>query len=215
MKFFKTPYLIKAWYRSSIWEIPGNEKKLYLTFDDGPQPKLTDYILNTLHQYHAKATFFCVGDNIRKYPDLAKKIIDQGHEIGNHTYNHLSGWGTDTKVYIENMERCEEEISKITGRGSSCLFRPPYGKISSRQSKSIKDKGFNIIMWDILSYDFDKNLNVNKADSQIKNKTKGGSIVLFHDNYKAQENLEYLLPKYLEYFTSRGFQFSVIPSNFK
>ncbi len=211
MRFFKTPLLLKSFYPSFVWNIKSEEKIVYPTFDDGPLPELTDYILGELDRVKAKGTFFCVGDNIRKYPEIARRIVDKGHLIGNHTFNHLDGWKTPKEEYLENVEKFEKAYQANVGENVSKLFRPPYGKISRKQYSVLKKWGYRIIMWDVLSYDFDTRLNQEHALAAITSKTKSGTIALFHDNYKAKNNLQYLLPLYLDWFEKKGFQFKSIP----
>ena len=211
MRFFKTPLLVKSLFPSFVWNIKGEEKIVYPTFDDGPLPELTDYILWELGRVNAKGTFFCVGDNIKKYPDIARRIVNEGHVIGNHTFHHLNGWNTPTEEYIDNAEKFEEIYRANVGENVPKLFRPPYGKITRKQSSILQKWGYKIIMWDVLSYDFDSRLNLEQALEAITSKTKSGTIILFHDNYKAKNNMQYLLPLYLDWFGKKGFQFKSIP----
>ncbi len=211
MKFFKTPALIKLAFRECIWKIPAKEKVIYLTFDDGPQPGLTEYILETLKKYQAKATFFCVGENITKYPDLAQLILDEGHEIANHTFNHLQGWKTSLEDYFKNIDFFESSAAEqLQDFKSTKLFRPPHGQLTLKQKNRLKKLGFHIVMWDILSYDFVKDLDREHALKQITRSTSRGSIALFHDNYKAENNLKYLLPEYLDYFAEKNYRFAKV-----
>ena len=189
-----------------IWEISTTQKDIYLTFDDGPVPELTEYVLEELKKYDAKATFFCVGENISKYPGICKKILKQGHIIGNHTFNHLKGWSTKNHEYFMNIDQCQNEIQKYQKPYGKPLFRPPYGQISRKQIKSIKDR-YHIIMWDVLTYDYEKILASPRRLGKIIDKTGPGSIVVFHDNYKGEKNLKFLLPKYLAHFKKQGYQF--------
>lgn len=221
MYFVRPNWLIRKFYPSAIWRIPTKEKKIFLTFDDGPIPEITPWILSTLKQFNAKATFFCVGANIEKYPDVFRQIISEGHSIGNHTYNHLNGWKTKTKEYFNNIEKCNEQISKYadvqmktnphisSSAHQQFLFRPPYGKMKQSQF-SILNFQFSIIMWNVLSGDFDKKLSKEKCLRNVLTKTRAGSIVVFHDSIKAKEKLCYALPKCLAYFTGHGFLFSHI-----
>lgn len=232
--FVKTPKIIQSIFSNYTWKIASHKKEIYLTFDDGPIPKITPWVLNTLEKYNAKATFFCVGDNIKKHPEVFKEIILQNHAIGNHTFNHLQGWKTNTYEYLQNIEKTENVIKrlKIEGRrqktedGSlktdekpatnnqqpttSNLFRPPYGKIKSKQAKALQNKGYHIIMWDVLSADFDQKISPEKCYQNVIKNAQSGSIIVFHDNEKAFKNLEYTLPKVLEYFTKKGFVFKAL-----
>jgi peptidoglycan/xylan/chitin deacetylase (PgdA/CDA1 family) len=204
MRYHKTPYTVQRIFSSFIWKKPQPNPTIYLTFDDGPIPELTPFILDLLDQYHAKATFFCVGDNIRKNADIFQNIIQQGHQVGNHTYHHLNAWKTEKRVYLENIELCKQEIEKQGVK--SDLFRPPYGKLSFNVRKDIIQE-HQIVMWDVLSYDFDPTISPESClKNSIKN-TQNGSLIVFHDNIKATKNIEYALPRYLEYFSERGFVF--------
>lgn len=189
--------------------MPNCENKIYLTFDDGPTPEITEWTLQQLKKYNAKATFFCIGDNIKKYPEIFKKVIEEGHSIGNHTFNHLNGWKTSKKDYLENTKKCQSEISSL--KSAICnLFRPPYGKIKPSQSKELRKLGYKIIMWDIISYDFDATISKEKCLENILKNVKSGSIIVFHDSIKAFPNLEYTLPKMLEILNKKGFVFAKI-----
>lgn len=203
--FIKTPSLAKFFLRNWIWSFSSKEKIIYLTFDDGPTPEITNWILNQLLKYDAKATFFCIGKNVEKYPTLYQKIIKHGHTIGNHTNNHLNGFKTETSTYLKNIDLSENNFSE-----SSKLFRPPYGKLMFSQSKKIREKGYKIVMWDVLSADFDSNISSQKCLENVISNTKNGSIIVFHDSIKAQEKLQFVLPKILGYFTEKGIRFEAI-----
>ena len=219
MSFYwiKTNALIKKIFSNYVWDVSNSENKIYLTFDDGPTPEITEWVLEELKKYNAKATFFCIGNNIEKYPNVFEKVINEGHSIGNHTFNHLNGWKTATEDYLENTKLCKEQILKSNPSNSelakqiynlkSAIFRPPYGKIKLSQSKKLRQLGYKIIMWDVLSADFDTSISKEKClDNVIKN-TKSGSIIVFHDSVKAFANLEYSLPKALKYWAAKGFIF--------
>jgi peptidoglycan/xylan/chitin deacetylase (PgdA/CDA1 family) len=209
MIWIKTHWLIKKLFSNYIWEMPNSENKIYLTFDDGPTPEITEWTLQQLKKYNAKATFFCIGDNIRKYPEIFKKVIEEGHSIGNHTFNHLNGWNTSKQDYLENAKKCQSEIYNL--QPAICtLFRPPYGKIKPSQSKELRKLGYKIIMWDIISYDFDAKISKEKCLENVLTNVKSGSIIVFHDSIKAFPNLEYTLPKMLEILNKKGFVFAKI-----
>jgi peptidoglycan-N-acetylglucosamine deacetylase len=225
MNWVKTYLIIKKLFPKYIWDLPNNENKIYLTFDDGPTPEITEWTLNELKKHNAKATFFCIGDNINKYPEIFKKIIENEHSIGNHTFNHLKGWKTSNEVYIKNVELCLNEfinkcsvISNQCSEKSCCklntehcqLFRPPYGKIKPSQSKLLRKQGYKIIMWDIISYDFDKTISKEKCLENVLKNVKSGSIIVFHDSVKAFPHLEYTLPKVLTILKEGGFAFEAI-----
>ena len=204
MRLYHTLWLFRKFYpKDVVWDVPAKSKTLYLTFDDGPTTEITQWILDTLEVYNAKATFFCVGENVSKHPEIYASLIDKGHAVGNHTHNHLNGWKTPIEPYIENVVLARERIQ-------SNLFRPPYGKIKPVQAKTLKKMGYRIILWSVLSYDFDKNLDRNEAWKNIVKYSKSGSIIVFHDHLKAFENLKELLPKTLEYFKSKGYSFEKI-----
>jgi peptidoglycan-N-acetylglucosamine deacetylase len=203
----RTPFFLPWFYPSLLWRMPSQSKELYLTFDDGPVAGPTEFVLETLQKFGAHATFFCIGENIRKHGAVFKQIVGHGHAIGNHTYNHLNGWQTKKHDYHKNIKRCEAEIvAQAPGEAlSSRLFRPPYGRISRDQIEALSD--YHIVMWDVLSVDYNKNLRAEKCLKNTIDATRSGSIVLFHDSFKAEKNLVFALPRYLEYFADRGFTF--------
>lgn len=206
MFLHKSPKLFHWLYPSLLWKVKTDEKTLYITFDDGPIPEITPWILNQLELYDAKATFFCVGENIKKHREIFDSIIVSGHSIGNHTYNHLKGWGSTTSEYLENYE----EAQKIIGPGINpkSLFRPPYGKITRQQIKALSN--CQIVMWDVLSGDFYQKMTAKRILSKSISTTEKGSIVVFHDNIKAIENLKAVLPEYLKHFSGLGFKFKAL-----
>ena len=206
----KTNYFFKKIFPNYVWDIPNNENKVFLTFDDGPIPEITKWTLEQLKKYDAKATFFCIGNNIEKHPEIFQKIIDDNHAIGNHTFNHLKGWETDTNEYVENTRRCSlfmrEKGKGISDKGDTIeLFRPPYGKIKPTQSSILRKLGYKIIMWDILSYDFDQTITPEKCLENVLKNVVNGSIIVFHDNVKSEQNLKYALPKTLAFLKEKGF----------
>jgi len=209
--WIKTNWIIKKIFSNYVWDLPNTENKIYLTFDDGPTPKITEWILQELLKYNAKATFFCIGNNIEKYPLLFEKIVSEGHAIGNHTFNHLKGWNKQTVQYIDNVELCNTQIHKShILNPKSKLFRPPYGKIKPSQSRILRQLGYKIIMWDVLSADFDRTISPEKCLENVLKNVKSGSIIVFHDSVKAFPNLEYTLPKTLRFLKEKGFVFDVI-----
>ena len=200
---------MRKFYSSAIWRVPTKEKKIFLTFDDGPVPEITPWVLSTLKDYNAKATFFCVGANIEKHSEIFKQIISEGHSIGNHTYNHLNGWKTKTKDYLENVERCKTAMGNAHQPSTinhQLFFRPPYGRMKRSQLSIINNK-YSIVMWDVLSGDFDEKLSEEKCLKNVVTKTREGSIVVFHDSIKAKEKLYYVLPKVLETLSTEGYLF--------
>ncbi len=197
MYLVKTPPLIKTIFSDYVWSMPTDNKEIFLTFDDGPIPEVTPWVLDVLAEYQSRATFFCVGENVKKYPMIFNRILIEGHTVGNHTFNHINGWLTDKETYLENVSLCDQYIQ-------SPLFRPPYGKMRPGQALHLKsDK--NIIMWDILSGDFDKNISTETCLDNVINNYEPGSIIVFHDSLKAEEKLRFVLPKFLKHLTENGF----------
>lgn len=204
--WIKTNRFIKTIFPNYVWDIPNKEKKVYLTFDDGPIPEITEWTLEQLKKYNAKGTFFCIGDNIQKHPEIFKKITANGHSVGNHTFNHLKGWETSLEVYIENTKKCSETMTDCYLKtAQSHLFRPPYGKIKPSQAKALRKLGYKIIMWDIISMDFDQTISPETCLNNVLKNVESGSIIVFHDSVKAWKNLEYVLPKTLEFLNEKGF----------
>ena len=201
-----------------MWRFPFDKKEIFLTFDDGPTPEITEFVLSELKKYDAKATFFCIGKNIKKHSEIFNKIISDGQSIGNHTQNHLKGWKTETKNYIDNVLECENVISSAVNNfgnskiktQNSKIFRPPYGKIKTSQAKELLKKDYKIIMWDVLSADFDTTISNEKCLQNVLKNTKTGSIIVFHDSVKAAEKMKYALPKVLKTFSDKGFVFKGI-----
>ncbi|MCC6385577.1 MAG: polysaccharide deacetylase family protein [Bacteroidia bacterium] len=191
-------------YPSLTWSIPTSVNEVFLTFDDGPVPEATPFVLDELAKFQAKATFFCIGKNIDSYPDIFERIKAEGHRIGNHTYHHLNGWHTDNKSYFENVKQAQALI------GQTDLFRPPYGKIKRSQINFLKQQ-FRIIMWDILSYDFDKTMRPGECLHKVVDHSSPGSIIVFHDSAKAFPNLKVILPEVLYQLSKRQFSLNVIP----
>jgi peptidoglycan/xylan/chitin deacetylase (PgdA/CDA1 family) len=191
-----------------IWRIKTTEKKIYLTFDDGPIPEVTEWVLEQLALFNAKGTFFCVGENIVKHPEIFIKILNDGHLVANHTQNHLKGWKNENELYMNNFHLCEKSIESIKKEKSN-LFRPPYGQLKRKQADEIL-RTHKILMWSVLTKDYDANFDEGRCLENAIKKTKNGSIVLFHDSLKAQKNLRYVLPKYLEHFSKKGYKFEII-----
>lgn len=205
MKFYlsKTPNIIRPLAKDLIWSLPTETPSLFLTFDDGPIPEVTPLVCSILKKYNAKATFFCVGDNVKKNPEVYQQILDEGHSVGNHTFNHLSGWKTQNYRYYRNTLKASELID-------SKLFRPPYGRITRMQSKAIHKK-YDIIMWDVLSGDFIKEINGQKCAQLVIKNAVEGSIVVMHDSIKAGHTMLDALPKILDHFSALNYTFKAIP----
>lgn len=199
--FVKTPWWLKKLYPYRVWSIETKEKSVYLTFDDGPHPVVTPFVLDELKKYNAKATFFCIGKNITAFPDIYKRIIEEGHQVGNHTHNHLNGWKTPDITYLDDVETAARHIH-------STLFRPPYGRIRSAQVKKLQH--YRIIMWDLLSGDFDESLSGENCLQNCIVNTNAGSIIVFHDSEKGWVRLNYCLPLFIQHLYREGYIFSKI-----
>jgi peptidoglycan/xylan/chitin deacetylase (PgdA/CDA1 family) len=223
------PRFIQRLYPERIWAFSRSSNSVYLTFDDGPIPEVTPWVLDELKKHNAKATFFCIGENVQKHPEIFRRIIAEGHAVGNHTFNHLKGTKTETREYVENVEKARRQMiddgsekmdnSKTSNQQSAIsnqqsLFRPPYGKITSKQAKILQQKGFKIVMWDIISYDFDATISEEKCLQNVLKNIRPGSVLVFHDSLKAEKNLRYVLPKILEFLTEKQLSsqaFNVLP----
>jgi peptidoglycan/xylan/chitin deacetylase (PgdA/CDA1 family) len=189
-----------------MWRVATEEKVLYLTFDDGPIPEITPWVLEVLKRYDAKATFFCVGDNVRRYPSVFKQILQEGHAVGNHTYNHISGWDSENIPYFHNVRHCANLVK-------SDLFRPPYGRLTPKQVQFLT-RHYKIIMWDVLSGDFDAAVTNEECLNNVISAARKGSIIVFHDSLKASERMMYALPRVLEHFKQRGYRFESLKNAF-
>ncbi len=239
----------KLLFPSLLWNMPGEQKTLYLTFDDGPVPEITPWVLSLLKDYNAKATFFCIGENVKTYPEVFKAILAEGHSIGNHTYNHLNGWNTSADVYLENILLAEKTIREnLTSKSSDTppsettmnfpsespipqpttdnrqptthnrqpttqnqkLFRPPFGKITPGQIKRVQKMGYKIVMWEVISEDYDNNKTSMYCYRQVVSQSKPGSILVFHDSIKASGNLKKILPGILEHYKNKDFIFKAL-----
>lgn len=196
------PDRIPDWFSSLfndlIWHKDRNTNAVYITFDDGPTPGVTEFVLETLAVYDFKATFFCIGECVARHPDLFQRIQDEGHSIGNHTYNHLNGWNTQDNIYIKNVDKASKVIS-------SKLFRPPYGRVSLKASEKLRNLGYKIIMWDVLSGDFDSKRDGLSCLNNTKKHTQPGSIIVFHDSIKAEERLKNMFKEYCEFLKQHDY----------
>jgi peptidoglycan-N-acetylglucosamine deacetylase len=205
--FIKIPWIIKRFYASYVWSIPTQQKEVFLTFDDGPHPQVTTWVLKELKKYDALATFFCIGDNVLQHPEVYEHIKAEGHAIGNHTQHHVNGWKVPTDVYIKDVKEAAQYID-------SALFRPPYGRIKKSQAIKIKEalqkQDVKIIMWDVLSADFDTDFSPEQCFQNVIRNVRAGSVIVFHDSEKAAPNLKYALPKVLEVLSQEGYRFSPI-----
>lgn len=205
----RTPFFLPLLYPALTWRIPET-KRLYLTFDDGPVPGPTEFVLETLSAAGVRGTFFCIGDNIRKHPEIYRSILAHGHTVGNHTYNHLNGWRTSTRQYVENVQACADIMASYAGHHTRPLFRPPYGRITRSQIQALA--GFRVVMWDVLTMDYRKTLSPEHCLRNTLRVARDGSIVVFHDSHKAEKNLRFVLPRFIDHFKTSGFTFNVIPS---
>lgn len=202
MYLAKTPSIVKPLYRDLVWNIPTEDQVVYLTFDDGPIPEITPQVLDILASYNAKATFFCIGDNVRKHPDIYRRLSQEGHGLGHHTFNHINGWKTGDYAYVKNALQGAAMVD-------SNLFRPPYGRIKRAQAASLHQR-YHIIMWDVLSGDFDPETSKEQCLKNVVNNVKPGSIVVFHDSLKAAHNMLYALPHTLEQLSAQGYRFEAL-----
>ena len=215
MHFFSVPSTIQWLIPSCTWRKVGQEKVIYLTFDDGPHPEITAWVMDELKKHQIKATFFCVGDNLKKHPETAKQLLTEGHQIGNHTMHHIKGWKHKNVDYLRDIEDCDTEICKIheqlnDEKAQPRLFRPPYGQIKPSQIKLLRTKGYEIIQWSDLSCDYDKRLDFERSLSALVKNAKSGSIVVFHDSEKAENQLKQILPRYLEAMLAEGYTFQTL-----
>lgn len=197
----KSPWVLKKIYPECIWNIKTVEKVIYLTFDDGPHPVATNFVLDELKKYNAKATFFCIGKNVEEHPAVYQRIILEGHAIGNHTHNHLNGWEVSDAVYLDNIYKAKQIID-------SNLFRPPYGRITKFQLAQLPAEKYKLkpVMWSVLSGDFDEKIDGEQCYLTVTKNSRQGSIVVFHDSQKAMGRLQFALPKVLQYFSEKGFE---------
>ena len=202
MHFVRPIFFLKYLYSKAIWRKSKQENNIYLTFDDGPIPEVTPWILDLLLKKNIKATFFCVGDNIRKHPDIFARIKAEGHSVGNHTYNHLKGWDTNDEQYFENIAKCQELTQ-------TQLFRPPYGRMKLSQQHELA-KHYDIVMWDVLTGDYDARISPEQCLKNATEYVRNGSILVFHDNIKAIPNLKYALEKTIDSLMHRGFNFLLV-----
>lgn len=204
----RPPFFYKLLYKKAICRFKEEGKSLFLTFDDGPIPEVTPRVLQILKDFNAKATFFCIGKNIKENPGILNQIISNGHALGNHTFNHLNGWKVKTEDYFEDILKCDHQFRESTSQRIS-LFRPPYGRIKLSQY-TVLNTQYSIIMWDILSGDFDKNTTGEECLENVLSNAREGSIIVFHDSIKAKDKLFFVLPKVLKYFSENGYTFEAI-----
>lgn len=196
------PLIYRALFPGAIWRIPDKEKKcVYLTFDDGPVPDITSWVLDVLDRYNIKATFFCVGDNVKKYPEIYQEVLNRGHRTGNHTFNHIQGIRYWTRNYLANVKKAAEYID-------SDLFRPPHGHMRMPQVYTLRKK-YRLIMWDVVTRDYSPHMTPNGVFNVVKNYTRNGSVIVFHDSVKAETNVKEALPRSIEWLQKEGYQFKI------
>ncbi len=195
--------ILRTLYPNWIWSVKSKEKKIYLSFDDGPHPEITPWVLDELKRYNAKASFFCIGKNVAQYPEIYQRILAEGHRTGNHTMHHLNGWKTNTAAYFNDILEAGKYID-------SKLFRPPYGKLTRFQGKALREAGYEIIMWSLLSADFDTQLSPSDCWELVQKNYQPGSIIVFHDSEKAKSGMQYCLPKFLEEASGAGYTFETL-----
>ena len=200
------PHLYRLLFPEAHWRItiPG-KKTVYLTFDDGPIPEVTPWVLDLLDQYDVKATFFCVGDNVRKYPELYRLLLEKGHQTGNHTFNHVQAWKSKTCFLLKNANKARELID-------SPLFRPPHGHMRVPQNLALQLAGYKVVMWDVVTRDYSQYMTPDLVFDNVKNYTRDGSIIVFHDSLKAEKNLKSALPRAIEWLQQQGYSFELIPT---
>lgn len=198
----KKEHIAAKIFRDLTWHFTGKDNELFLTFDDGPTPEITPWVLAALKEFNARATFFCIGKNVKKHSDLYNQILNEGHSVGNHSYSHIKGWRSSNQKYVESVQKAAQVID-------SNLFRPPFGKIRPQQIGQLK-QDFKIIMWDVFSRDYDSKLDKEKCLKNVLDFSESGSIIVFHDTLKAERNLKYVLPKVLKHFSEQGFVFNPI-----
>jgi len=203
---YKTPVFIQQLFPFLKWKVNASEKVIYPTFDDGPIPELTGEILQILNHFNAKATFFCVGDNIRKYPNLFQSILNNNHSVGNHTFNHLKAWQSSHEDYLDNVRRCQDQIEKYSPNAPK-LFRFPYGQFDLKLANKLKAQGYELIMWDVLSKDYNDSISAERILQKSIKYSGNGSIIVFHDNLKAKDKILQFLPLYLKHFSDIGYKF--------
>jgi peptidoglycan/xylan/chitin deacetylase (PgdA/CDA1 family) len=206
--FIKTPWWARAFFSAYVWRIPTSEKIVYLSFDDGPHPTITPWVLDELKKYNARATFFCIGDNVIKYPSVYQRVLAEGHSVGNHTFHHLNGWKSTAVDYLNDAAKAASVIK-------SNLFRPPYGKITAKQAKglpyALTNESAKVIMWDVLSADFDTSITPQQCTKNVLENTEPGSVIVFHDSQKAFRNLQAALPGVLTALEKKGYTFKEMP----
>ncbi|MCE5204713.1 MAG: polysaccharide deacetylase family protein [Porphyromonadaceae bacterium] len=199
------PFLYRLLFPKSVWRMKTSLRKtVYLTFDDGPIPEVTPWVLDLLDHYKVKATFFCVGDNVRKYPEVYQQLLERGHKTGNHTFNHVQGWNSKTSFLLNNTAKAAALINSI-------LFRPPHGHMRMPQNHALQKAGYKVIMWDVVTRDYSRFMTSKQVLQNVKKYTRDGSIIVFHDSLKAEKKMKYALPLAIEWLLAEGYSFELIP----
>ena len=201
----RTPWWLRKFYKNALWQMPVKEKIIYISFDDGPHPVITPFVLDELKKYNARATFFCIGKNLLENPEVYKRILEEGHAVGNHSFSHMNGWKTKNADWLADIAKAKKYID-------SNLFRPPYGRITRFQLKALAGQGYRLktVMWSVLSGDFDTGISPEACCKNVMRNAKSGSVIVFHDSEKANIRMSYALPVVLKYFTEKGYRFEKI-----
>ena len=201
----RTPWWLRKFYKNALWQMPVKEKIIYISFDDGPHPVITPFVLDELKKYNARATFFCIGKNLLENPEVYKRILEEGHAVGNHSFSHMNGWKTKNADWLADIAKAKKYID-------SNLFRPPYGRITRFQLKALAGQGYRLktVMWSVLSGDFDTAISPEACCKNVMRNAKSGSVIVFHDSEKANIRMSYALPVVLKYFTEKGYRFEKI-----
>lgn len=203
MNIYSAPFWIRAFYpKDLVWRVSTQQREVFLTFDDGPVPEVTPLVIKILNKYNVKATFFCVGENVKKYPEIFELLLSNGHAVGNHTYHHIKAWKTDTYSYLSEVEQCNLLVK-------SKVFRPPHGQINRKIVRNLRNE-YRIVMWSALTGDYNNALSGNQCLANAVNNTSPGSVIVFHDSLKARERMEYALPLYIEYCLKEGYLFGTL-----
>ncbi len=210
IKPHRIPDCIQRWFSDYTFRKSTDQKVIYLTFDDGPIPEVTPWVLECLEEYGAKATFFVVGDNVRKYPEVYAQLLERGHVVGNHTFNHLQGWKTKKEDYLKNIDKCQHILNEGDfPERSRPLFRPPHGRMRPSQARILKQH-YEIILWDVLSCDYDGSLSKEEILMKSVKLSRNGSVIVFHDSLKSEKNIKFVLPRYLSHFSKKGYKFKTL-----
>lgn len=210
MHLHRAPALLQRWLPGAVWQGPAAaEPTVYLTFDDGPIPEETPWVLEQLAHYDAKGLFFCVGDNVERHPEVARQVLAAGHQLGNHTHNHRSGWTTPRPEYLQNIARCQQALDALQPPGAPRFFRPPYGRLTPSLMGELRPE-YQVVMWDLLTCDYDRAYAPEQCLRDALRLTRPGAIVVFHDSLKASPNLRYVLPRYLQALAERGYRFGAL-----